>query len=49
MAKSSLIGKITPHKSNYQKWAQRHVFLLSTLAFFFILTWILEVMTKYVL
>jgi hypothetical protein len=38
-----------PFKSKYQKWAQRHIFLLSTLAFFFIITWVLEVVTKYVL
>jgi len=41
--------KFHPFSSKYQKWAQRHVFLLSTLAFFFVVTWVLEVVTKYVL
>ena len=41
--------KFHPFSSKYQKWAQKHVFLLGTLAFFFIVTWVLEVVTKYVL
>jgi hypothetical protein len=44
-----LVKHFNPFKSKYQKWAQRHVFLLSTLACFFVVTWILEVVTKYVL